>query len=527
MFTVNNSGLPTTADQYFASQTSASIAVFEPSTSLTGTPSIANLFSNTITVQTSVTQTSSTVFTATIPSTVNTVNSSPLIIVTPIGTFTPAVDPTNPQPGEFVIVVNEVSLISNQTVTAITLVFPQQSNTLFASGVSGLDGLNVFGNINITDNFEDHPSATMNLAAKQKDLSNLRSRFQNGAIVNLCGFALIVQSYQEQIDNFSDAAFVTISLRGRWIIPINLPVPLLVSPTPSSTGYQDPSCAVNATTNSSTPTEVSIQVLASRVQASIAGITFNVTIPQSNTSANTTTTLMNELTKYKDIKSSFFDFTYPSAIRFKNINAVASWSFTENQLLSPFQTTVNRLPTVAVSAGASFPIQINTEGSIPSTITIPNWSVNGENTALYPLPTIANNVTADNFNASGQIQTPPEATQQQNPPQYQFRNPVRNQYYLNDLDDAATMPSNITKITTLDLNFDQSGVTKTQVYRTDEDGFPVQDITQKYGFAYTAADITQFIVQPGDTVASPVLLCDTPANFWTLNRTDNERLPVR
>jgi hypothetical protein len=348
-----------------------------------------------------------------------------------------------------------------------------------------LAGLPVLSNITISESFQDHPTASISLVTSINYIAQVRSLFKVSSLFNLSKYQFVVNSYNEELSNNDDILRVSINLRGKWDNYVNYPI-ALNNTTDTNNNFQDPECSIDATELAKTKKYVTINEVASKNGARITGISGTVIVDKSD--SNATVTLGSLINEYIDINSAFIDYTRSDVILVKKLNAVGNWTYDNSRILSNFNTTINRnLPLPINGSYGSINNNISYTSLVPTTITNRVASVTAENISIIPYPTIYNYTTPDNFNDSGNIVIE-EATKNIEP-QYEIRKPVKRKYIKGDLD-AATCPSNITRLRTLDLNHDKSGVTKTIINVTEEDNNPITEVTRRYGFAYTAWDIT-------------------------------------
>lgn len=498
MFILINTDLPDLATNY---NNSCINSVLKPITDLTNSGLISKLFNNVTTVIVDVTPGVSGTYeltTSTLPNLITTVDR----------TFTLAVDINNPVNGEFIYVDNKVIIYSDVNLTKVTLVNSPVVNSLKIPTISGLVGLPVLTNITINESFQDHPTASISLVTSNNYIAQIRNLFKVSNLFNLSKYQFIVNSYNEELSNADDILRVSINLRGKWDNYINYQIPLNKQLN-TSNNFEDPDCAVNSNVTDENKRYLSINTIAAKINARVKGISFDTIVDKSD--INATVTLSGLINEYVDINSSFIDYTKPSTILVKKLNSVNSWTYYSDQILSNFNTTINRnLPLPTNGTYSTLNNNISFTSLVPTTITNRTATLTAENVNIIPYPIIYNYTTPDNFSDSGTIIN--EEATKDIPPTFEVRKPVKREYYKGDLD-AAECPSNITRIKTLDLNHDRSGVTKTITYVLEEDNVPITEITKRYGFAYTAWDITLI---SGGALDQTVELDSPAANWWTL-----------
>lgn len=440
--------------------------------------------------------------------------------------FRPAKNVNNPVSGEFVVIGRKVKLYSNTQIVNVTYPGHKTTQSLGIPLISGLTGLPVLGDINITDSWQDHPSASMTLVTNINNISNFRQRFVLGSPFHIDRFEFIVTSYSEDLHTGDDIASISIGLRGKWEIYVNQTIPIIES---SATGGLDPECAVSGNglstvsilnSNNSTGyvTYLPLTSLVKRIGASVIGINFNIKVDRHN--FNATTTISNELSNYLDINGSFIDYSNPGNIKVTKLDSVATLNIHDGDLKAgtSFSTSINRNPPKPTSSSSgTLNNQIRYNSLVPATITTSAYGITTENISIIAHPLIYNFTTPDTFEKNGEriIDEPTKLSFDR----YIFRKPVRKEYRAGDVNQGnpnstPECPQQVKKLTNLDMNYDRSGVTKTVIDKVEEDGFPITEITSRYGFAYTAWDITKFVSSKQSRV--PILEEDNPNNQWYL-----------
>jgi hypothetical protein len=494
MFILTNTDLPELATTYYNSCINS---ILKQSTSLTNSGLISKLFSNVTTTITTVTANNNGTYELT-------TDTLPDLITTTNGTFTLAKDINNPVNGEFIYINNKVVIYSAVNLINVTVFSSPIVNSLRIPTINGLAGLPVLSNITISESFQDHPTASISLVTSVNYIAQVRSLFRVSSLFNLSKYQFVVNSYNEELSSDDDILRVNINLRGKWDNYVNYPI-ALNNTTDINNNFQDPECSIDATEIAKTKKYVTINEVAAKSGARITGIEGTVIVDKSDN--NATVTLGSLINEYLDINSAFVDYNKPDVIVCRKLNAVTSWTYNSDKILSNFNTTINRnLPLPINGSYGSINNNISYTSLVPTTITNRVTSLTAENTFIIPYPTIYNYTTPDNFNDAGNIVIE-EATKDIQS-KFENRKPVKRTYIKGDLD-AATCPSNITRLKTLDLNHDKSGVTKTIIDITEEDNNPISEVTRRYGFAYTAWDITLI---SGESIE----LDSAATNWWTL-----------
>lgn len=494
MFILTNTDLPELATTYYNSCINS---ILKQSTSLTNSGLISKLFSNVTTTITTVTANNNGTYELT-------TDTLPDLITTTNGTFTLAKDINNPVNGEFIYINNKVVIYSAVNLINVTVVSSPIVNSLRIPTINGLAGLPVLSNITISESFQDHPTASISLVTSVNYIAQVRSLFRVSSLFNLSKYQFVVNSYNEELSSDDDILRVNINLRGKWDNYVNYPI-ALNNTTNINNNFQDPECSIDATEIAKTKKYVTINEVAAKSGAGITGIEGTVIVDKSDN--NATVTLGSLINEYIDINSAFVDYNKPDVIVCRKLNAVTSWTYNSDNILSNFNTTINRnLPLPINGSYGVITNNILTSALVPTTITSRTSALTSEDISIIPYPTIYNYTTPDNFNDAGNIVIE-EATKDIQS-KFENRKSVKRTYIKGDLD-AATCPSNITRLKTLDLNHDKSGVTKTIIDITEEDNNPISEVTRRYGFAYTSWNITLI---SGESIE----LDSAATNWWTL-----------
>jgi len=329
MFILTNTDLPELATTYYNSCINS---ILKQSTSLTNSGLISKLFSNVTTTITTVT--------AGINGTYElTTDTLPDLITTTNGTFTLAKDINNPVNGEFIYINNKVVIYSAVNLINVTVFSSPIVNSLRIPTINGLAGLPVLSNITISESFQDHPTASISLVTSVNYIAQVRSLFRVSSLFNLSKYQFVVNSYNEELSSDDDILRVNINLRGKWDNYVNYPI-ALNNTTDINNNFQDPECSIDATEIAKTKKYVTINEVAAKSGARITGIEGTVIVDKSDN--NATVTLGSLINEYLDINSAFVDYNKPDVIVCRKLNAVTSWTYNSDKILSNFNTTINR-----------------------------------------------------------------------------------------------------------------------------------------------------------------------------------------
>lgn len=442
------------------------------------------------------------------------ISEDPFLINTPEDTFIEAKDYNNPRNGEYLYNNGKITIYSDKKITNINVITkPSGIKSLRLFNIpSFLYNLPIQGGFSISENFQDLPSASFVFITTRKNLNTYRSRLKTGSVINLFKYTFIINSYSEEIKQDTNEVVINISLRGIQEKYLNKPILLNENIQENYNSFLDPECQVNYNSSDNNLVKyLNINTLASRVGTSVRGLSFKVKVP-SDKSDSSTTTLNTELNKYLEIKQSFLDLNGKDII-VKKINNIKQWTFTQNDLTSSFSTTINSNPVNPIFNYGIFPEEqnINLNGLVPdivNTTVLP--TAFSENYNNIPYPTLMNATTPNLFNNAGVVLKPETTIQQE--PKYKTKE-IKRKYYTKGDPNPTIPPDNVTRLNSLDFNFDRSGATKTEIFVAEENGSTVYEIIKKYGFAYKASDIYVFKNNP--TEIDPNLDGD-PNDWWKL-----------
>ncbi len=400
-------------------------------------------------------------------------------------TFVNAVDPVNPNPGEFVFNKN------TGTATIYTgigyLLTPGLTIEVF--GISSISiptdwvnpglfevffGIPIVGTISWTRTFEQHPSGSASLTVLQDGIGVVRSRFRKGTELEFAGIGFSVTSYSEHLLNTYDypggAYEVNISFTGKWNRRrYNKPIKLR-DVSSQITVFDDPDCALGGIGgNNPTPTTTGLSLVAlaakNGVTLQCAGTDWYVKIPPS-TPGDAQTSWTSEFTERLRQNRAYALYSDPRQVQAINIGTVGNWGYT--------------LPELEYSSQGDFE---HNDGKFGYAVEYANFTMNG------------------GFNSSGGTNSSPK-------PDWKQREPIK-QTITNGDTQIDSPPANTTSLTTLDLNWDTSGPTKTQEITETEDGLPVRKTINTWGFMYLATDIYD-----AHDIEKPVYLSLQPQSYW-------------
>lgn len=181
-------------------------------------------------------------------------------------TFTPALEPADPQPGEFVFVVatGQLTITFDSTYHLIPGLALQILGGVEAIPTDYVDpylftalfNLPVYGAISWTLGTENQPSGSLVAVANGDTISDVRQRFKKGTEITFAGIGFYVSSYKEKLKSLKQhpgkSYEIQVSLSGKWERK-RYQQPSFLNPTAAkrlATGglpYQDPECSLAGT----------------------------------------------------------------------------------------------------------------------------------------------------------------------------------------------------------------------------------------------------------------------------------------
>jgi hypothetical protein len=174
--------------------------------------------------------------------------------------------------------------------------------------------------------------------------------------------------------------------------------------------------------------------------------------------------------------------------------------------MSTFTTTINILPDEPRNSFNTLnSMRINYNNLVPDAITEYKSILRTENIDVIPIPTIRNAIILDDFKQKNQQQKEALVNAKT---QFELI-PYKTRFYSKGDPNPSLPPSNISTLTTLDMNNDRSGVTKTLINVTEYGNSVIREETIKYGFAYRASDIVK-------TVGDNNILISPPLPWWQI-----------
>lgn len=293
---------------------------------------------------------------------------------------------------------------------------------------------------------------------------------------------------------------VSVSLGGKHENYVDRVVALRSGSTnTSNTNTIDPDCFGQMTptqqVQAQNPTETSVAALATKAGDVFSGPSMPVPIPR-DTLPSVGTTFLSKAQEQLRQNGCFLRFSDPDAVKAITLQSVSTWTFQESDIRSPINASPSGKKVQPFVGGAFHPLPL---GSILPAIPIPAPALPvpvAENQSVYPFIHTyePRHKIEGTFSLSGQLQEP-EPTQGSSDittvPTWTMREPVIQTIPDGDVINPNLPPANTGSLKDLSNVFSQSGVTKTYKLATTEDGLPVSDYLEKWGFIFYLKDMYQ------------------------------------
>jgi hypothetical protein len=399
-------------------------------------------------------------------------------------TFTPALDPSNPRPGEYTwttppptafddvesdLPIDTVTLYPATPLpanTPVTLTGGKKAETiptnyLPAKLLDVFKGLPLTGTIGWTLTLEQHPSGSLQLLCQGDTINTLRTRFKQGTEFELFGIGFSVSSYQESVKPLR-LYEVSVSLTGKWARP-QYNRPAFLRPTAQGLASAVP------ITDTQQATEITLVDLAKQVGVSftpLGTVPYAVDIPPDSPkeAAQVWSSGLQELAK---ANGGYVDWNHAGGVFIRSIDRKqrTHWRYSVPEL------------------------DITYQGNCEHSEDYRGYAVEYANVQL-----------------DGSFQDTVATTPKEPKPTWKSRTPQTITLTSGDTD-ASTPPGNVTTLKNVSLNWDASGPTKTLRTSTTVDGQPSEETETIYGYCYTAKDIYN---------SSSQELRGSPGQYWRI-----------
>lgn len=412
--------------------------------------------------------------------------------------FTTAIDPQNPEDGEFTWnpYTKELRVYG---ATGRSLLVAASTNPVYTipSPVNGphpdiLTKLPVLGDIQITRSFEQHPSAQFELeiVASKATIENI---LRPGGELLFYGLPLRINNIS--VTELPRAIYAqeyckaSISLGGKWENYLSDQVFLVDAiASPNDTPFTDPDCQNPTATN--TPTQTTAQKLLAKANIPYTGPQLKpVNIP-TDTAPGTTIDLNSMLSDRAIVANGFLFWSNPSAVEIRKVGSQRTWHYDESQIVGEIQATYEAIdkPHKGAIALSGYNPPAPDLVNFPSDVTSPPVPI------LRAEPPKSLGFQYPNTELTGEFNDKPtepsEITQGQKPQYVRKEDKITTEIRG---DKNAHIPlDGVTSIQSISLCFDNGGQTKQRTYITQRNGADWIIINEVWGFAFTAYQVTNF-----------------------------------
>lgn len=425
-------------------------------------------------------------------------------------TFVAATNPSSPQSGQFVVdpYQGTATLYSSTPLSGQALVTQVRNDVIVNRNYipppypEWFYRMPIGADISWSISPEQQPQGSITLTADNRNIDAIRTAFQTGTLLTMFGVGFSVQNYTEVQDLRSQSPGgnyeISISLQGSCEYQLQQDVYYYGADAPNGNpAWGVPSAKQFSPTDPVTPITPTLSTplssLSAQQNVAFVGQQIMIDIPAQVSKSETVQLGSLLSTQRARPKGCFVEYWEPETIRFRGINDVPLWVFTDEDLQDKPQLSYqgSNAPRPLTSANLLPPQPI--AGALPSTITLPALlTAKPEDASLIGKP-----VEYPKVLVSGTFSTKPEvdpdlqlnqgtsisfAGQQKNTP------PRRYKLTKGDLN-AEFPPENSGDVKTLSLNWDSSGVTTTLEDEYYEDSVNTARVTKLFGTAVLGKDI--------------------------------------
>ncbi len=354
-----------------------------------------------------------------------------------------------------------------------------------------------------TQNFEDHPSGSLQIEADASNAESILSNFKIGTKLTAYGLTLVVESYSQNYDSISEyqkgRVQLSFSLTGVWKKSAETQVPASENDTgdereETDEDGTDPEC-VKAEGRSSGlggygggGGSVNLIALARRAGAnlSVPGGTsgsrlWNVAIPQ-NAGRTSTLNWNNELQARSRSVNGRIDYSNPRRVHVARLWEGNSWIYAEDQIISCSHSVQGNLQAMNDTTVAQLPPASTWRQPASS------GQIRNELTSRFPTASFGTvGISMGGGNSRGVPNPPPEPTRERKPTWK--RKPDKVITLATGDIDVESPPVGLSWLKTMDLNYSQSGPTKEVTITTTVNGTVMRTIKQRYGLVYLGINI--------------------------------------
>ncbi|MBL1177689.1 hypothetical protein [Pantanalinema sp. GBBB05] len=440
-------------------------------------------------------------------------------------TFTPALNPNNPQPGEFVFIVatgsltltfdNTYHLIPGLALQILGGVAAIPTDYVDPYLFSALFNLPIYGAITWTLGTENQPSGSLVAIANGSTINAVRERFKKGTEITFAGIGFHISNYKEKLKHLKQEPGKTyeiqISLSGKWERK-RYQHPSFLNPTAArrlATGglpYQDPECSLAGTPTGSGLYGVRKFKTSVFELAEQRGVPFVAHNPP----------LMNEPDAIEVLAGSTSVRDRLLSVRLQQLRAIRrrvpgahleawelpipkdsprdateQWESAARGLLRQNGCFIDFTKPDAVRARAIEDVRQWRHNVVELDVTVKGDTEFSDGYLGYGVEYIASKLSGAfseipfmSFyeDAQAMAQYPPRI-------RWKRKEPLRRTITTGD-EDITAPPPELSTLKTLSLNWDQSGRTKELIRTTSEDGVEVLRERVVYGLAYTSDQVS-------------------------------------
>lgn len=360
----------------------------------------------------------------------------------------------------------------------------------------------IMGTFGWSRSLEQHPTAQLDMMIDAPKIALARNVFRVGAEYTIFGIGYRITNTSDvelSLDEYPGGVFqVSVTFQGKWAYYAGLPAKLK-----NGRGFsifpigQDPECQVQVSTGSFSDVSifnvnpliprVTVQSLAEQVGAKVIGPEMLVKVP-SDTPLNASTSFDSELNKHTRIQEGFAFYSDASAVRLKRFDDVARHTVEVGDILTEVQNTYQGNPKPSFSTLVSLlPNPFDYSGNLPSTVlSVPSFTVQAEDLSFVSAPFYNNvQVTGRFSEIGGGGGIAPDSSPDSQRPRYRRIPPKRQQLQEGDPDVFLPPLSTQLPLKTLSLNWDSGGTLKTLRTSITEDGSPIEDRVETWGWVYS------------------------------------------
>lgn len=428
--------------------------------------------------------------------------------------FIPANDIESPQPGEYIYnpYTNTIKVYGPHQNSLVlygqleqVLIAPVPVSEPFPGAFTSIP---IQGKFTIGRSIEQHPTASFDFETNLSK-SFIQNLFVPGLEIDIYGIPFRINNIS--IDEQPRSKFpgsrqkVSVSFGSKWENYLGEPIFLRDDGTNNITSNNDPECVAGyqgAVQRNSTTT---IQKLLKKVGIPYIGPDLATVPIATDAPRDTVVNLGSLIDERLRVKNSFIRWSNANGVEVVNINALRTWVYSENKILSEVKSSYDAITKTSkrrLILSSINPQQFNLD-TFPNIPEVPNYNIISELSTNLGFE-YANAELSTNFTSSTSSQN--ERTQGASTPRYTKKDIQRKDKI--DGDKTANIPlKGVKRIQAMSLCNDSGGETKGLTITTTENGTIVKIVDELWGFIFTARDIFDY---------SKKRLDGDPLNYWQL-----------